>query len=232
MENKKTTEPILTSQGLGKKYETGAAALTVLKNVTLEIHKGEFISIVGASGAGKSTLLHILGALDRPTAGKVFYKEKDMYKLSDARRTEIRNQAFGFVFQFYHLMPEFTALENVMLPGLIARKDIHELKTPAMKLLDAVGLTERAKHFPNQLSGGEQQRVAIARSLLNSPEILFADEPTGNLDEASSSIVIEMLNRLQSELDFALVMVTHNSEIARLGSTKLKIKSGILTTNE
>ena len=222
---------ILKTKNVFKEYKTGATTLTVLKNINIEIHKGEFVTIVGASGAGKSTLLHILGALDRPTSGNVIYQNDNLYKLSDVKRTNIRNKNFGFIFQFYHLMPEFTALENIMLPGLIARKDFLQLKKPAMKLLDAVGLTERANHFPNQLSGGEQQRVAIARSLLNEPDILFADEPTGNLDEASSAVVINLINKLQKELNFALVMVTHNSEIANLGKTKLKIKSGTIIKN-
>jgi len=222
---------ILKTENVFKEYYTGAAPLTVLKNINLEIHENEFITIVGASGAGKSTLLHILGALDRPSSGNVIYQNENLYKLSDVKRTNIRNNNFGFIFQFYHLMPEFTAAENVMLPGLIARQEINQLKTKAVNLLEAVGLAERANHFPNQLSGGEQQRVAIARSLLNEPDILFADEPTGNLDEASSATVIQLINNLQKELNFALVMVTHNSEIAKLGKTKLKIKSGTIIKN-
>jgi len=229
--NEKNKKIIIKSNSISKEYKTGALPLTVLKKIDIEIRSGDFITIVGSSGAGKSTLLHILGALDRPTNGTVEYHGDDLYKLSDSRRASIRNEKFGFVFQFYHLMPEFTALENVMMPGLILRKEINVLKKPAQNLLDAVGLTERSKHFPNQLSGGEQQRVAIARSLLNKPDILFADEPTGNLDETSSAAVINLLQKLQKEMNFTLIMVTHNTEIARLGTTKLKIKNGRLTTN-
>jgi len=221
----------LKSEGILKEYKTGVLPLTVLKRIDIEIHTGDFITIVGSSGAGKSTLLHILGALDRPTKGTVYYNGDDLYKLSDSRRALIRNKDFGFVFQFYHLMPEFTALENIMMPGLISGKTTHNLKKSALKLLDAVELSERAKHFPNQLSGGEQQRVAIARSLFNQPNILFADEPTGNLDESSSGTVINLLQKLQKELNFALIMVTHNNDLSQLGLTRLRIKNGILITN-
>ena len=229
--NENQKEIIIKSNSISKEYKTGELPLTVLKKIDIEINSGDFITIVGASGAGKSTLLHILGALDRPTKGTVLYRGDNLYKLSDKRRASIRNEKFGFVFQFYHLMPEFTALENVMMPGLILRREMHSLKKPAMELLDAVGLSERAKHFPNQLSGGEQQRVAIARSLLNHPDILFADEPTGNLDENSSNAVIGLLQKLQKELNFALIMVTHNTELSQLGTTKLRIKNGTLITN-
>ena len=224
-------ELILKSDSILKEYKTGALPLTVLKKIDIEIKNNDFITIVGSSGAGKSTLLHILGALDRPTKGTVYYKGNDLYKLSDSHRALIRNFDFGFVFQFYHLMPEFTALENIMMPGLISRKEKSNLKKTALNLLDAIGLSERAKHFPNQLSGGEQQRVAIARSLLNQPKILFADEPTGNLDESSSGTIINLLQKLQKELNFALIMVTHNTELSQLGTTRLKIKNGILITN-
>ena len=222
---------ILKSDSILKEYKTGVLPLTVLRKIDIEIQTGDFITIVGSSGAGKSTLLHILGALDRPTKGTVHYKGDDLYKLSDSRRALIRNEDFGFVFQFYHLMPEFTALENIMMPGLISGKSTNDFKKSALNLLDAVDLSERAKHFPNQLSGGEQQRVAIARSLFNQPKILFADEPTGNLDESSSGTVINLLQKLQKELNFALIMVTHNTELSQLGTTRLKIKNGILITN-
>ena len=227
--NKK--EIILKSDSILKEYKTGVLPLTVLKKIDIEIQNGDFITIVGSSGAGKSTLLHILGALDRPTKGAVYYKGDNLYKLSDSQRALIRNEDFGFVFQFYHLMPEFTAMENIMMPGLISRKEKPGLKKTALNLLDAVGLAERAKHFPNQLSGGEQQRVAIARSLFNHPKILFADEPTGNLDESSSNTVISLLQKLQKELNFALIMVTHNTELSDLGTTRLRIKNGILIIN-
>ena len=227
--NKK--EIILKSDSILKEYKTGVLPLTVLKKIDIEIQNGDFTTIVGSSGAGKSTLLHILGALDRPTKGAVYYKGDNLYKLSDSQRALIRNEDFGFVFQFYHLMPEFTALENIMMPGLISRKEKSNLKKTALNLLGAVGLAERAKHFPNQLSGGEQQRIAIARSLFNQPKILFADEPTGNLDESSSGTIINLLQKLQKELNFALIMVTHNTELSQLGTTRLRIKNGRLITN-
>jgi len=231
MTDNNNKEIILKSDSILKEYKTGVLPLTVLKKIDIEIKNNDFITIVGSSGAGKSTLLHILGALDRPTKGKVYYKGDDLYKLSDSHRALIRNKDFGFVFQFYHLMPEFTSLENIMMPGLISRKKGRNLKKTALNLLDAIGLSERAKHFPNQLSGGEQQRVAIARSLFNQPKILFADEPTGNLDESSSGTIINLLQNLQKELNFALIMVTHNTELSQLGTTRLKIKNGILITN-
>jgi len=216
---------ILEAKKISKIYHVGLPEpLVVLKDIDIDIFEGETISIMGSSGAGKSTLLHILGSLDRPNSGTVKYLDQDIYKNSDSQRTEIRNKKFGFVFQFYHLMPEFTALENVLLPKMIGRKANKEAKLFAKELLDSVGLSKRENHYPNQLSGGEQQRVAIARALINKPQILFADEPTGNLDDESSKIIIDMLVRLQKEFDFSFVLVTHNQELAQLGTTKYKIK--------
>jgi len=229
MNSQQSNGSILRAVDLSKEYVTGALPLHVLKNVKIDITPHVIMTIVGASGAGKSTLLHILGALDRPTSGTVYYHGRNLYGISDRRRTQIRNSEFGFVFQFYHLMPEFTALENVLLPCLVARSATADSREWARELLDAVGLADRAGHFPNQLSGGEQQRVAIARALMNKPGLVFADEPTGNLDRQSSDLVIDLLLKLHEQHAFALVMVTHNVELAQLGSCRLHLKDGVLT---
>ena len=216
---------ILEAKKISKEYHIGLSKpLVVLKDIDIDIFEGETISIMGSSGAGKSTLLHILGSLDRPTSGTVKYLDQNIYKNSDSQRTEIRNKKFGFVFQFYHLMPEFTAMENVLLPKMIGREANKNAKIFAKKLLDSVGLAKRENHYPNQLSGGEQQRVAIARALINEPQILFADEPTGNLDNESSKVIIDVLVGLQKKFAFSFVLVTHNQELAQLGTTKYKIK--------
>jgi len=221
---------ILEAKNISKEYHIGLSKpLVVLKDIDIDIFEGETISIMGSSGAGKSTLLHILGSLDRPSSGTVKYLEQNIYKNSDSQRTEIRNKKFGFVFQFYHLMPEFTALENVLLPKMIGREANKEAKIFAKKLLNSVGLSKRENHYPNQLSGGEQQRVAIARALINKPQILFADEPTGNLDNESSKVIIDVLVELQKKFAFSFVLVTHNQELAQLGTTRYKIKdNGLL----
>jgi len=221
---------ILEAKKISKEYHIGLSEpLVVLKNIDIDIFEGETISIMGASGAGKSTLLHILGSLDKPTSGKVKYLGQDIYKNSDSQRAEIRNKKFGFVFQFYHLMPEFTALENVLLPKMIGRKINKEAKIFAKELLNSVGLSKRENHYPNQLSGGEQQRVAIARALINEPQILFADEPTGNLDDENSKVIIKVLVELQKKFAFSFVLVTHNQELTQLGTSKYLIKdNGLL----
>jgi len=223
-------QPILEATKISKEYHIGLAEpLVVLKDIDISISDGEAISIIGSSGAGKSTLLHILGSLDRPSSGNIKYMGQNIYRISDNRRTRIRNKKFGFVFQFYHLMPEFTALENVLLPKMIGREANKDAKIFARELLDSVGLSKREKHYPNQLSGGEQQRVAIARALINEPQILFADEPTGNLDEENSKIIIDVLTRLQKSFGFSFVLVTHNQELSQLGTTKYRIKeNGII----
>ncbi len=224
-------DPILEATKISKEYHIGLAEpLVVLKDIDISIFEGEAISIIGSSGAGKSTFLHILGSLDRPTSGNIKYMGQDLYRISDTRRTRIRNKKFGFVFQFYHLMPEFTALENVLLPKMIGREANKAAKTFSRELLDSVGLSKREKHYPNQLSGGEQQRVAIARALINEPQVLFADEPTGNLDEENSKIIIDVLVKLQKEFGFAFVLVTHNRELSQLGNTKYQIKDNGLIT--
>lgn len=224
-----TSTPIIQAEGISKEYTTGEQPLVVLNNASLSIEKGEFITISGASGAGKSTLLHILGALDRPSKGDVLIHGTSLYSLSDRSRARIRNKTFGFVFQFYHLMPEFTALENVLLPAMVERRDLKNARKTGMQLLSDVGLAKRMFHYPNQLSGGEQQRVAIARALLNEPDVLFADEPTGNLDSTNSDKIISMLCKLHESHSFAFIMVTHNRELAQMGTRQFYLDNGILT---
>jgi len=221
---------MLRANKITKVYFNGTKELCVLKESSLQIAKGEFLSIVGPSGAGKSTLLHILSGLDDPTQGSVFLDDFCLSNLDDMEKAMIRNTRFGFVFQFYHLLREFNALENVLMPGLLKKGiDIKELKKKALGLLGDLGLSERVKHRPSELSGGEQQRVAIARALMNDPEILFCDEPTGNLDHASGKQISEMLSRLNQTKKTTVVIVTHSRELA-IGSHRIiNILDGSIT---
>ncbi len=198
-----------------KSFQIGGGALEVLKGVNLSIEKGEFVAIVGPSGVGKSTLLHLLGALDRPTAGEVLYEDLDLGRLDNGQLAHFRNQTVGFIFQFHHLLPEFTAVENVMMPLLVGRRHRTQAREVAASLLREVGLEQRLEHRPAELSGGEQQRVAIARALAASPKVLLADEPTGNLDTKTGEAAYELLRRLNRERGLTLVMVTHNEGLAR-----------------
>lgn len=213
-----------------KTYIETEAPLTVLKGVDFVIEPGEFVSLVGPSGAGKSTLLHILGGLDKPTQGQVFLEGEDLYEMSDTRRSHVRNSKFGFVFQFYHLLPEFNALENVIMPALIkqgvsAKKD---LEKKGLELLEKVGMRARANHKPKQLSGGEQQRLAIARALINEPQIIFCDEPTGNLDSTSGENIMELLLHLNKTYCQAVVMVTHDNALAKKAKRSAHMHDGKL----
>ena len=208
---------------LNKIYKTGAKELHVLKDINLEVRKSEFIAVVGPSGAGKSTLLHLLGGLDKPTSGSVIFDKTDLYKISDNQRAAIRNSKVGFVFQFYHLMPEFNVLENVMMPALIKGR---QLKDRAKVLLVKLGLEDRLTHKPNQLSGGEQQRVAIARALVNLPGVLYCDEPTGNLDSNTGKEVFDVLLKLNKEDGVTCVMVTHEESLAFEADRVLHMKDG------
>jgi ABC-type lipoprotein export system ATPase subunit len=178
---------MIRAENLHKSYKDGKIDLEVLKGVGLEVKKGELLSVIGPSGAGKSTLLHILGGLDKPSQGRVLFEEEDLYQLGEKERAGIRNSRIGFVFQFYYLLPEFNALENVLLPALIDKTLFSRAKEKAKDILSLVGLAARINHLPNQLSGGEQQRVAIARTMINNPDIIFCDEPTGNLDSLSAT---------------------------------------------
>lgn len=205
---------LISLKGLCKRYTMGKTTVEVLRGIDLEIAAGTTTALVGASGAGKSTLLHILGALDRPSSGSVAYRGDELFRRSDQELADFRNRSIGFVFQFHHLLPEFTALENVMLPALIARQPRKAAEQRATHLLEQVGLAHRLTHRPGELSGGEQQRVAIARALVLGPELLLADEPTGNLDMKTSEAIHELLARLQQETGTTLVVVTHNERLA------------------
>nr|WP_041341094.1 ABC transporter ATP-binding protein [Runella slithyformis] len=201
--------------------------LSVLKGIDLEINKGELVTIVGASGAGKSTLLHILGTLDRPDAGQVFINDTDVFALKEKDLAAFRNHTIGFVFQFHHLLPEFTALENVCMPAFIDTKsDETEVKKRAGELLEMLGLKDRLGNLPSQLSGGEQQRVAVARALINNPAIIFADEPSGNLDSRNAEDLHQLFFRLRNDLGQTFVIVTHNEHLANLADRKLEMIDG------
>lgn len=218
---------MLIAKNIKKIYFNGHRELCVLKGIDLTVEPGEFVSIVGPSGAGKSTLLHILGGLDDPTEGEVLLDDFCLSDLKDSQKSVIRNKRFGFVFQFYHLLREFSALENVMLPVLIGqRKKKKEIKDKASQWLDFLGLNERVHHKPSELSGGEQQRVAIARALVNDPEILFCDEPTGNLDYESGHQIQELLLTLNKKNKMTIVLVTHSRELAQGAHRILNILDG------
>ncbi|MDD2680466.1 MAG: ABC transporter ATP-binding protein [Candidatus Omnitrophica bacterium] len=222
---------MLEAKNIHKVYNDGKRSLDVLKGVDLKIERGAFIAIVGPSGAGKSTLLHILGGLDNPTQGKVTLQGEDIYQLGDAELSRIRNRKIGFVFQFYHLLSEFTLLENVLMPALIsdeAQAGLSELKQRALALLEEAGLGERINHFPAQLSGGEKQRAAVARGLMNKPGLLFCDEPTGNLDSQSGSGIIALIKKINVENKMTVVLVTHNAELTNQADKVYHLKDGIL----
>jgi len=213
---------MLTGKNIYKRY----GQLEVLKGVNLEIQKGEVVSIVGPSGSGKSTLLHILGTLDIADIGEVTMNDEIITKLKGKKLAAFRNKHIGFVFQFHHLLPEFTALENVCIPGWLAGRKKNEVKSEAAKLLGMLGLAERIDNKPNQLSGGEQQRVAVARALINNPDIVFADEPTGNLDSANATELHQLFFDLRKQINQTFLIVTHNEELARLSDRILYMKDG------
>ena len=205
---------MIAVDSLSKSFITDRGKVEVLKEVSLNISAGARIAIVGASGAGKTTFMHLLGGLDRPTSGSVTFAGKDIFSYSASELDAFRNRSIGFVFQFHQLLPEFTALENVMMPALIARDMVQDARMKAAEILAAVGLDHRLDHKPGQLSGGEQQRVAIARSLVMSPRLLLADEPTGNLDSATSDEILALLDRLHQKRDLTMVVVTHSEKVA------------------
>ena len=227
------TSPLLECRGVTKAYQVPATRVSparelhVLRGVNLVIRRGEMVSVVGPSGVGKSTLLHILGTLDRPTSGQVCFDGEDVFAFPEARLAAFRNRRIGFIFQFHHLLAEFTALENVMLPALIAGLSRAEATRRARPLLEDVGLDERLAHRPGELSGGEQQRVAVARALVMGPDIVFADEPTGNLDSQTSDEIHHLLVRLNKRTETAFVVVTHNVRLAWLMGRHLLLGDGL-----
>lgn len=202
--------------------------LEVLKGIDLHIEKGEIVSLVGASGAGKSTLLHLIGTLDRPDKGKVWVNGHDVLNLNEDQLSAFRNTSIGFIFQFHHLLPEFTALENVSIPGYIAGKSKKEVQERARELLEYLNLGHRLEHKPSELSGGEQQRVAVARALMNKPAVILADEPSGNLDSASAVELHQLFFDLRKTFDQTFVIVTHNEDLANMADRRLVIKDGVI----
>jgi len=213
---------MLRATSLEKSY----GDLPVLKGIDLEINKGEIVAIVGASGAGKSTLLHILGTLDAPDKGKVFIQDKDVFGQSSRNLAAFRNKSIGFVFQFHNLLPEFTALENVMIPGLIGKGDDKVIKQRAISILEMLGLKDRMDHKPSELSGGEQQRVAVAQAMINSPDLILADEPSGNLDSKNAVDLHNLFFQLRKDIGQTFIIVTHNEELATMSDRKIELKDG------
>lgn len=220
------SDVLLEAKGIQKTFKKGRLSIPVLRGVDFTVSKGESVAIVGASGAGKSTLLHILGTLEEPTSGKVYFETKDVFAGSEEARSRFRNRHLGFVFQFHYLLPEFTALENVMMPGLIAGRDEKFLKPLAVDLLTEVGLAHRLGHKPGELSGGESQRVAVARALLMKPEVLLGDELTGNLDSENSNNLLSLLLDLNAKRGVSLVVVTHDLALAKRMSRVVEIRDG------
>lgn len=222
---------VLQAHKLRKEYQQAKSKLSVLKGIDLQVQTGEVMAIVGPSGAGKSTLLHILGGLDNPSGGKVLLDGEDLYRTKESERAHMRNEKIGFIFQFYHLLPEFNALENVMLPAFVKggiKKS--EVRKRASSLLAQLGLKNRIRHKPNQLSGGEQQRVAIARALINDPKVVLSDEPTGNLDSASGKEIINLLMLLNELNNQTIVIVTHDESIAKQCHRVVHMRDGLLDT--
>ena len=230
MSKTEATTTLLEARDIHRSFTLLRNEVPVLRGIDLSVNEGETVSIMGASGAGKSTLLHIMGALDRPTKGTVLYQGRDIFRMSAARRTRWRARDVGFIFQTYHLLPELTLLENVMLPIVAAGGRMNSLaRERSIEMLDRVGLVDRLDHTPTTLSGGEQQRAAIARALINDPEIIFADEPTGNLDTASGENILQCLLDMTQHAERALVMVTHNPDIAARCSRRFDLVDGVLT---
>lgn len=219
---------VLEAKNISKSFTDGKTTVEVIKNLSLEVKKGEFVSIVGSSGSGKSTLLHVLGGLDCPTAGQVFLNGTRFDNLGEAERGYLRNQHLGFVYQFHHLLPEFTALENVAMPLMLrAGTTYKQSKEQAEYLLNRVGLSHRMTHKPGELSGGERQRVALARALVAKPELMLADEPTGNLDRKTAVKIFELLSELRDEFNMAMLIVTHDEQLAQTADSILHMQDGV-----
>jgi lipoprotein-releasing system ATP-binding protein len=219
---------LLQTRGVHKRYTGVGDPLHILRGVDLDVRSGEIVAVLGASGSGKSTLLHILGTLDRPTEGTVLFDGEELHRLGEKELARFRNRNLGFVFQFHHLLPEFTAIENVCMPGRIAQMDPAQAEARGRELLAEVGLAERAEHKPSELSGGEQQRVALARSLFAQPRMVLADEPSGNLDPVSARRLHNLMYTVARAHRQAWVVVTHNEELAKLADTRCRIEDGVL----
>jgi ABC-type lipoprotein export system ATPase subunit len=217
---------MISLQKISRYYQTGERSVRALEDISLEIEHHEFVAIVGPSGCGKSTLLHLIAGLDRPTTGEIVVDNLDLTKADDAQLTEFRRRRIGLVFQFFNLLPTMNALENVSLPLLLQGVAPNEATTRAEELLERVGLTNRANHFVHQLSGGEQQRTAIARALIHRPRLLIADEPTGNLDSAAAKLVLDLLEKIAHEQMATLILVTHSSEVAAIATRKIELRDG------
>jgi ABC-type lipoprotein export system ATPase subunit len=220
------SEPLLRARALTKTYTMGKRSLEVLRGVDLDVARGEFLALRGASGAGKSTLLHLIGGLDLPNAGEIFFDGQNLVAFSERKLTEFRNRRVGFIFQAYHLLPELTALENVCLPARMARIASATVEARGRELLARVGLKDRLDHKPSELSGGEQQRVAIARALINEPELVLADEPTGNLDSKTGGEIIELLKSLRVEKNTTLIIATHDAKVAANAERVIELVDG------
>ena len=219
---------IISVRALLKSFRMGDSEVAVLKGIDLDITKGEMLSIIGASGVGKSTLLHLIGALDKPTSGQVLYDGRDIFGMPDRELASFRNRNIGFVFQFHHLLPEFSALENVLIPSMIGGIEPKAARLRAESLLEEVGLSGRLAHRPGELSGGEQQRVAIARALMSEPRVMLADEPTGNLDTHTAQSVHELLKNLNREKGLTSIIVTHNEKLAGMADRTIRMVDGII----
>ncbi|MFM4963556.1 lipoprotein-releasing ABC transporter ATP-binding protein LolD [Aeromonas bivalvium] len=228
MNDPQSREPLLRCQALNHVYQEGELQTQVLKGIDLSVAPGEMLAVVGSSGSGKTTLLHLMGALDNPSSGAVLFKGEDIHRWDSRTQARFRNQELGFVYQFHHLLAEFTALENTAMPLLIAGESVASASAKASKMLERVGLSHRLHHRPSELSGGERQRVAIARALVNEPSLVLADEPTGNLDHASATAVYELLCELNRELGTAFVVVTHDLSLAAKLHRRVTLMSGIM----
>lgn len=222
------TPILLTVKDVSKTYKIGRQKLEVLRGVSLDVHEGEFIAITGASGSGKSTLLQLMGGLDRPTSGEVRFGDKNLAKLSDSKLSDFRLQTVGFVFQFFYLQPFLRLERNLEVPGMFTRSQPSTRRERVVELAEQVGLGDRLKHFPRELSGGQMQRAAIARALMNQPKILLADEPTGNLDSTNGKAIIELFDTIRRELGTTVVIVTHDSAIARRADREIRLKDGAI----
>ena len=224
------SDPILLVSGLKKTYSKNGVDINVIKGINVDINEGDLITIMGPSGAGKSTFLHILGTLDKPTEGDIFFRSRNVREFSEDEESRFRNEKVGFVFQFYHLLQDFNVIENIMMPLLIRRLSHSDAMSKADAFLDIMGLRNRRNHKPGELSGGEQQRVAIARALVSEPEIILADEPTGNLDRKTGREVLDYLLSVNERLSSTLILVTHDPEIGEIGARKMKMVDGELFT--